>query len=371
MDAILLWISAAAGLATILVVIGVIWQRVRHRARHRALQTGIEVLQPSYVAFLLGELKTAELLSILKHYKRSADYLLLRHIKVLGGRERQHLIEVAQQFSLVSRTVAALHNRRWTDRELAATHLGILGIPSTVPELTRLLTDRRQEVRYTAARSLAQIGTTEAFTALLSLLRSGTPLNRPRLLEIVQDTTFTEMEPVRELLLDDSTPLELRLLLIELVGNWRDHRMVETLREMLLTDDVDIICRTMKALILIGDSDSLPYILQYSDDPRWEVRALVARAIGKLDFGEATGILRQLLSDEGYWVRRNAAEALAELGADGRIVLDDYNILKDRFASDIARYQLERAGVISVSADKAKVLAADEPTPSNVVPAEK
>jgi HEAT repeat protein len=329
------------------------------------------VLQPSYVAFLLGELKTAELLSILKHYKRSADYLLLRHIKVLGGRERQHLIEVAQQFSLVSRTVAALHNRRWTDRELAATHLGILGIPSTVPELTRLLTDRRQEVRYTAARSLAQIGTTEAFTALLSLLRSGTPLNRPRLLEIVQDTTFTEMEPVRELLLDDSTPLELRLLLIELVGNWRDHRMVETLREMLLTDDVDIICRTMKALILIGDSDSLPYILQYSDDPRWEVRALVARAIGKLDFGEATGILRQLLSDEGYWVRRNAAEALAELGADGRIVLDDYNILKDRFASDIARYQLERAGVISVSADKAKVLAADEPTPSNVVPAEK
>jgi len=75
MDLILLGSSAVAVAATLLVVVGVIIQRFSHQARKRRLQAGIEVLQPSYIAFLLGELDIQELLGVLKHHPRAADYL--------------------------------------------------------------------------------------------------------------------------------------------------------------------------------------------------------------------------------------------------------------------------------------------------------
>lgn len=76
-------------------------------------------------------------------------------------------------------------------------------------------------------------------------------------------------------------------------------------------------------------------------DPDWRVRAVAARSAFMCN-GRGVSHLRNLLYDEHYYVRINAAQTLASLGEDGLAVLRSEINSKDKFVQDTVKYMLRR-----------------------------
>lgn len=332
---------ATAALAT-LMVLGVIVHRIRVNSSDIRIKRAFDNLVPHLVAFLAGEREATSILHEMKPQRQAAEQILLHMLGMLAGENRDKLVELAKMQGLVNSELGELRSGDWTRRELAAMNLGIIRLPETVPYLARLLYDRHVPVRYTAARSLAMVGSVEAFASLVDLIAKPKYIDTARLLEIVQQAPRANVEPIQRMIENEQAPLTVRLLLVDLTGDWREYRLVESLRSLLRSNEKELVIHAIKALVRIGDIDSVPEIIQMVDDPRWEVRSQVVKAAGLLGFTEALPLLRKALTDEAFWVRRNAAESLVALGPAGYAVLQTASLLKDRFAFDLAEYQLER-----------------------------
>jgi len=84
-------------------------------------------------------------------------------------------------------------------------------------------------------------------------------------------------------------------------------------------------------------------LTQLLADPRWEVRAQAAKALGRLNATEAAEPLADALRDASFWVRQNAAAALMSMDTVGRAVLEGIAAASDdRFAVDAAAQHLQR-----------------------------
>ena len=75
-------------------------------------------------------------------------------------------------------------------------------------------------------------------------------------------------------------------------------------------------------------------------DNRWEVRARIAKIMGETHQTIYVTHLQQYLSDEVWWVRMNAAEALTNMGSTGSHILRTQTT--DRFATDAASLVLAK-----------------------------
>jgi len=347
-DKLLILLAAATALLALVLVIGVIAKRISQLGRERKLRESCDRLRPMLTKYLVGEVPPEEMLSQFKSSPAAAEHLLLHFLQILDGEERKLLLDLARDLGIARSATRALRSLDWTVRETAAMRLGILRLPESVPALAPMLLDHRMPVRYTAARSLAMIGSSDAFLALVELLAKPDVVDTPRLLEIVHQTLRTDVEPLRRIVEDENTPLASRLLLIDVIGDWREYRLVDALRGLLSSDETEIVLRAIKALVRIGDMEILPLILQRIDDPSWQVRAIVARAVGSLEFAEAAPLLERLLTDPAFWVRRNVANSLLRLGPVGLAVLRRAGDLGDSFALDQARYSLERLNGLEI-----------------------
>jgi HEAT repeat protein len=81
-------------------------------------------------------------------------------------------------------------------------------------------------------------------------------------------------------------------------------------------------------------------------DGAWPVRAMAAKALGRLGRAEAVEPLARVLGDPEWWVRSNAARALFALGPAGAGALERTLASDDRFAREQAVLMLEELGKI-------------------------
>ena len=87
-----------------------------------------------------------------------------------------------------------------------------------------------------------------------------------------------------------------------------------------------------------------PYITASATDPRWEMRAVVATALGGFDLEANQETLIKLLCDREWWVRYRAAESLAQ-SANKERLLQRVEETGDRFAGEMMRFALDQAAL--------------------------
>jgi HEAT repeat protein len=80
------------------------------------------------------------------------------------------------------------------------------------------------------------------------------------------------------------------------------------------------------------------------------VRCQAATGLGAIGASDAIPALCAALSDDAWWVRFNAASALAELGPAGRAALVEQAGSDEAQRRSVARYVLERSGLESLAA---------------------
>lgn len=171
---------------------------------------------------------------------------------------------------------------RWS----AAFALGIIGDEKAIKPLVKLLNDKDDLVRAEAAFSLSRIG------------KSAVPL----LIEKLKDKDG-----------------EIRALAAEALGYTKDRRAVAALLGA-LKDDKEVVVRAMAAQAL-GDlklKEASPALIEVLKDrkEREYVREKAAEALGKIGLKEAADVLLEVVKDEkeGRYIRCAAAEALGRLG---------------------------------------------------------
>jgi HEAT repeat protein len=76
------------------------------------------------------------------------------------------------------------------------------------------------------------------------------------------------------------------------------------------------------------------------------VRAMAAKALGRIHFQAAVPVLAMAVRDPEWWVRANAAEALRQMGEPGIAALEALLDDSDNYARQQAVLMLQEAGVL-------------------------
>lgn len=109
----------------------------------------------------------------------------------------------------------------------------------------------------------------------------------------------------------------------------------------LLDKNTELNIAALKYLYHINFATRKEMLLTYLNDPRPKIRIIVTKLLGELDDDQLIPVLEDKLHDPEWWVRVNAAYALAKLGKAGLAILQAQTYKEDKFAYEVAQFFTE------------------------------
>jgi len=116
---------------------------------------------------------------------------------------------------------------------------------------------------------------------------------------------------------------------------------IESLEQDLNASEVDLKLASLSYISYLEKPRYKTYLLNALNDSDWEVRARCAKIVGYTGDEHLAKALEPHLSDEVWWVRYRAAEALMKMGAVGKDILKSKDIELDKYAYEISQQQLK------------------------------
>lgn len=261
-----------------------------------------------------------------------------------GTRDRRFFAAIALGTSAEPRAIEALIrslcDESWTVRKNAAEALERIGEPAIEP-LTTALTDENKDVRYWSTRVLGKIGS-KSIQPVLRLLKDSDTEVRHLSKKILANIGHSAIEPLVEIL-RTSTDRDMRKNAAEALGEIGSLEAIEPLiltladaswfvrktaadaiialgrdvipylTDALSTDNEDIQYWVTATLGTIGKEAVYPLIDVLRNGER-EMRYFAAEALGRIADPIAVNQLVEALRDQSWPVRKNAAEALQQIG---------------------------------------------------------
>ena len=148
----------------------------------------------------------------------------------------------------------------------------------------------------------------------------------------------------RKLITTASDPY-IRRTCIKTIGEKRYEDLGDLVLPHLLQGHINTRIDAARALGQIRFEEAYLPILESAQDPRWEMRAVVATALGAFGADKNTEPLVGLLCDKEWWVRYRAAESLTTV-CDTERLLRRVEETHDRFAGEMMRFALDQAALI-------------------------
>jgi HEAT repeat protein len=228
---------------------------------------------------------------------------------------------VYRQLGFHKDDIRELESPYWWRRAHALERLTDLKIEEAEDAVFPLLSDPRSEVRFSAAKMLAAIGSSKLVETLPRIFKESTRWSYRYLVNIlyVADIPAASLKP-----LATSEDRDFRKAATVLLGRRWNREGIPMLK-VLVDDEVkDVRREAVRSLGRIGLVEGLPVISSKADDPHPQVRAEVAKALGELGDKDALPLLERLADDTDFNVRLQAFTALSRLGAAGAAVIRKY-----------------------------------------------
>jgi len=313
--------------------------------RRRRTQASTRKLESALDSSLITGETHPDLLSLNDRETDLLAILMVEYLSVLSGTEKDRLVALTEEASLVRSYFARLVSRhRWT-KARAAENLGYFGGPAAVAPLTSLLGHPNETVRAVAARALARIGTEEAARSLAETLDDPSELTRLRMAENLERIGTLAVEPLIETL-EGGAAGHARVLAARILGYLRAAEARPALKRAMLEGELtNLRARATLSLGKIGNPEDLPALQEAVGDEEWPVRAQAANALEMVGDVSTIPALQELTVDREWWVRLNASRALANIGPEGERALARVLESADRYARDRAVATLEERGV--------------------------
>ena len=145
----------------------------------------------------------------------------------------------------------------------------------------------------------------------------------------------------RKLITSASDPY-IRRTCIKAIGEQKFDDLGELVLPHLMQGHINTRIDSARALGQIHYEPAYPHLLAGATDPRWEMRAVVATALGAFGAEQNEEILVKLLCDREWWVRYRAAESLTQVN-NTEALMQRIEATGDRFAAEMMRFALDRA----------------------------
>jgi HEAT repeat protein len=347
----LLVVAAVQGVFFALLVLLVLGNRARLRARRRR-DAATPSLDEPLARWLVGRGTTAEVVEAIRRAPRERVMEQLARISStrVGGPQLAELTAALRADGWLARAAESARSRRWWRRLEAARVLAVLGERQDAIVVERLLRDRHPAVQAAATAALPRVGVTR----LVALVIDALP-ERPLAVRLAQHAVLRETwEATSRALLERLRPdaavarLEAWIDLADAVESPECLAAVMTLADHPAPTVRIAVARALKKYF---HPDVIPALRARLADPDWRVRGQAARGLGALGASDAVPELSAALADPAWWVRFRAGLALAQLGEPGRRSLRASRDSTDRYARDMAVMVsgLTAGGVVELS----------------------
>ena len=249
------------------------------------------------------------------------------HLVFITGDLRDRLVKMLEEAGYISAAMRGLKSRNVEVRVKTCMLVGAMHSRLAVPALIEVFADDPDPfVRIGAAEALGAIGSEVAVAPLLAALRNPTRWQQVRVAEVLSRMGMTAVPALTAAVEDDDIRIAaLALDILADIGWMSDFGPAE---RALKHESPEVRARAAAALGRVGAMDCIAKLFAASSDPAWFVRVRVMKALHALGapsdktmIGRYFEVLDGGLHDDVWWVRRHAAEALADAGEPGRAVL--------------------------------------------------
>ena len=260
--------------------------------------------------------------------------LLLRPLAFVKGDISERARAVADHTGLLHRWRGDLDQPGWWVRAEAALALGLVHDRDSIALLTRALDDSHQQVRAAAVDSLGRIGDASVAPLLLARLPEQARNERTRIVEALRRIGGEAITPLLEHTRHHPADRALAAEVLALLGG---SDAVTALLDWTTDDRAAVRAAAWRALATIGiDNRAFYHALRALADDDADVRAAAALAVGRSGRPESASYLAARLDDE-WVVAAQAARALSRVGASGLAALQQRADGAEGLGRDLAR----------------------------------
>ncbi|MGE7943431.1 HEAT repeat domain-containing protein [Lysinibacillus xylanilyticus] len=140
----------------------------------------------------------------------------------------------------------------------------------------------------------------------------------------------------------DSWTKNIQFAAIDTAAVRRDMQYIDTLKQLLVHEIAEIKIRALKGLYEIGVIDEIDPYVPFVTSDMWEARLMVAKIFMHAPLNYTYAYLEQLLQDENWWVRSQAAKTIAE-NREGIAKLQQFmESSNDQYAIEMAQETVVR-----------------------------
>lgn len=232
------------------------------------------------------------------------------------GSDREAMLQRAAAIGVTGLLRQQLHARSAQTRLTAVETLALF--KKAGAQVRIALDDRNPAVRLGAALALAQRDDGPSPQELIEKLMVGTRERSLLLVSMMADLAQRDAGAVAALLVERDIPSDAKVAAIEALSD--NASAYAPLLASIAHDtdgDPELRPRLYRALGRSGHPAGRQAIVDGLESEAWEVRAAAAQAAGRARLRQAAERLRELLSDDNWWVRYRAGEALLRLGPQG------------------------------------------------------
>lgn len=136
----------------------------------------------------------------------------------------------------------------------------------------------------------------------------------------------------------------LRRVALNMVGEYSLQALAPRMMKLLHVLDINIVIDAIRALGQLRYEGAVEELFSLMDHERWEVRSAVVRALASINLEKYALQIAKGLSDKEWWVRYNAAAALADYSRVRELQQSRY-VQSDRFASEVLQYAIQRKSI--------------------------
>jgi hypothetical protein len=140
----------------------------------------------------------------------------------------------------------------------------------------------------------------------------------------------------------DDFPTTCQYAIIETLGIDLDLEHIPILESLLEHENTEIRIRTLKAIYEIGVIIDIEKYIRFVKSTIWEERLMMAKLLGNLPLSYTWPYLEELLKDNSWWVRSQAAQTIGKVRFGREKLKEFIEKTDDQYAIDMAEQILEK-----------------------------
>jgi hypothetical protein len=304
-------------LVTILAILSIIAKSGRYAARVREARVSPEIRE-TLANVVAGDGDRQRLRWLAEHYPRPFEAIFTEFLTSFGGQVKTELTTLALELGLVKRWQRATRSRNFVTQKLALANLG--RVRSSIDR--HLLRHRVEQTRIEAASALLASGSTDGPALVFKMLPDQSLLGRILLADSLRPYAPELCEKYMPAAIRSSDVRYARASM-DLLHAWERWIPIASFTSLVAEQDVDLRLAAVPALrYATSTEEAARHVIDLLGHPDDRVHAKAAKAAADMGMAESIPLLVDRVRNGGAVSASAAARALADLGFEGREVLE-------------------------------------------------